>query len=84
MEIFLTKQAAIRNDPGPPLNKPYETITIVTSSEKFVFTGEGNTARGKLDIVRGGKATSKDKRCYEAIKAAGGAKATVVFPAKTA
>ncbi|TIL27431.1 hypothetical protein [Mesorhizobium sp.] len=77
------KNAVIRNDPGPPLNKPYETITIVTSSETFVFTGEGNTARGKLDIVRGGKATPKDKRCYAAIKADGGAKAAIMFTAKT-
>jgi hypothetical protein len=78
MEIYLSKSAVIRNDPGPLLDKPYKTITIVTSSETFVFVGEGSTARGKLDSLRRATAPLKDKRCFAAIKADGGSKATIV------
>ena len=64
--------------------QPYETITIKTSSEDFVFQGKSDTAPGALDYIRlahakHGTATPKDKKCHAAIKADGGAMAHIVF-----
>ena len=50
MKVFLRKDGGMRDDPGPPLNRPYETITIKTSSKDFVFQGKGDTARRVLDL----------------------------------
>ncbi|WP_192182599.1 hypothetical protein [Mesorhizobium amorphae] len=84
MRVFLRHDGSIRNDPGPPLNKLYESITIKTSSEEYVFNGRSDTARGALDYIRlahakHGTATSKDKACHAAIKADKGAVAHIVF-----
>jgi hypothetical protein len=83
MDVYLSKSAVIRNDPGAVLSKPYKTITVVTSSETFVFLGEGSTARSKLDSLRRSTAPPKDKRCLASIKADGGSKATIVFAARS-
>ena len=40
LKLFLRHDGSFRDDPGSPLDKPFETITINTSSETFVFTRE--------------------------------------------
>jgi hypothetical protein len=86
--VFLRQDGSIRNDPGAPLDQPYETITINTSSETFVFIGRGDApARRALDYVRlahakHGTATPRDKRCHAAILADKGALALIVFTKK--
>ena len=83
MRVFLRQDGSFRDDPGPPLDKPYETITINTSSETFVFSGNGHsTARRALDnvrLARQGQGNPRDKRCHAAILADKGAVALVVF-----
>ena len=88
MKVFLRHDGSLRDDPGSPLDKPYETMTINTSSETFVFSGQGHgTARRALDNVRlaragHGTATPRDKRCHAAILADKGAIALIVFAKK--
>ena len=86
MKVFLRQDGSIRDDPGPPLDKPYETITISTSpdTEPFVFKGRSDTARTALAYIRLAHkkhrtATAKDKACHAAIDANRGAGADVVF-----
>lgn len=54
MKVFPRQDGSIRDDPGPPLDKPYETITISTSpdTEPFVFKGRSDTARTALAYIR--------------------------------
>ena len=60
MRVFLRQDSTVRDDPGSPLDKPFETITINTSSETFVFKGNGNsTARVALSNVRLARANSR-------------------------
>jgi hypothetical protein len=86
MRVFLRQDGSLRDDPGPPLDKPYETITINTSSETFVFTGHSDaTARRALDYVRlarGNHGTPRYKRCHAAILSDKGAVALIVFAKK--
>lgn len=85
LKVFLRHDGSLRDDPGSLLDRPHETITINTSSETFVFNGQGHgTARRALDSVRlaragQGTATPKDKRCHAAILADKGAVALIVF-----
>jgi hypothetical protein len=86
LRVFLRKDCSIQDDPGARLNLPYETVTINTSSEPFVFTGNGNaSARSALDSVRlarGPQGTPRYKRCHDAIAADTGAVALVAFAKK--
>ena len=86
LRLFLRHDGSFREDPGPQLDKPYETITINTSSEAFVFKGNNHaTARralGNVRLARAGKGTPRDKRCHEAILADRGAVALIVFAKK--
>lgn len=85
LRLFLRHDGSFRDDPGAPLDRPYETITINTTSETFVFNGNGNsTPRRALDNVRlaRGKGTTRDERCHAAITADKGAVALIVFPTR--
>lgn len=71
------------NDPGPPLDKVYETVTVRTANGPFAFSGEGDTARHVFDYIRRAhaksRASKKLKDCHAAIKAGKGAAADIVF-----
>jgi hypothetical protein len=88
LKLFLRHDGSFRDDPGSPLDRPHATITINTSSETFVFNGNGHsTPRRALDSVRlaragHGTATPRDKRCHAAILADKGAVALIVFARK--
>jgi hypothetical protein len=86
VKLFLRHDGSFRDDPGSPLDKPYDTITINTSSETFVFSGNGHsTARRALDNVRlahGNHGSPRDQRCHAAIQADKGAVAFIVFAKK--
>jgi hypothetical protein len=40
LKVFLRHDGSFRDDPGSPLDKPFETITIDTSSETFLQPAE--------------------------------------------
>jgi hypothetical protein len=86
LKLFLRHDGSFRDDPGSPLDKPFETITINTSSEAFVFSGNGHsTPRKALDnvrLARPGQGTSRDRLCHAAILADKGAVALIVFAKK--
>jgi hypothetical protein len=69
LRLLLRHDGSFRDDPGPQLDKPYETITINTSSETFVFTGNGHStprrALGSVRLARAGNGTPRDKRCLQ-------------------
>ena len=86
LRLFLRHDGSLRDDPGSPLDKPFETITINTSSETFVFSGNGHsTARaalGNVRLARANHGTARDTRCHAAILADRGAVALIVFSRK--
>ncbi|WP_181182756.1 hypothetical protein [Mesorhizobium sp. B3-1-9] len=45
MKVLLRDNVTLRDDPGPPLDKRYKTVTVHTKHEPFIFVGEGDTAR---------------------------------------
>ncbi|MCF6126250.1 hypothetical protein EN904_05200 [Mesorhizobium sp. M7A.F.Ca.CA.001.07.2.1] len=83
MKVLLRKNVDFRDDPGPPLDRRYETVTVHTSREPFVFVGEGDTARHVFDYIRRAHSKSgsskKLRDCHAAVKADGGARSDVVF-----
>ena len=83
MRVYLREDSSLRDDPGPPLNERHETIAIDTSSESFLFQGQGDTARNALNNIRlahaKGSSGPKLKRCNAAIKRDKGGLARIVF-----